>query len=61
MNDKTFIVNTHLGEVLQYNDSVLGFDLDSMNLSDLDELSNINFNFPPVVLVRKTFPKFRKR
>lgn len=38
VNDKTFIVNTHLGETLNYNDTVLGFDLDMINLNELEEL-----------------------
>lgn len=37
VNDKTFIVNTHLGEILNFNDTVLGYDLDAMNLADLEE------------------------
>lgn len=32
VNDTTFIVNTHLGDILNYNDTVLGYDLESMNL-----------------------------
>jgi hypothetical protein len=32
-NDETFIINTHLGEFLNYNDTVLGYDLESMNLT----------------------------
>jgi nonsense-mediated mRNA decay protein 3 len=39
-NDKTFIVNTHLGETLNYNDTVLGFDLDAINLMQLDDLDH---------------------
>lgn len=35
-NDQTFIVNTHLGEQLNYNDTVLGYDLDAINLMQLD-------------------------
>lgn len=38
VNDKTFIVNTHLGETLNYNDTVLGFDLDMININELEEL-----------------------
>jgi nonsense-mediated mRNA decay protein 3 len=37
-NDKTFIVNTHLGEILNYNDTVLAFDMDAMNMTDLEIL-----------------------
>ena len=60
-NDKTFIVNTHLGEILNYNDTVLGFDLDAINLNELEEMDNNMENVPPVVLVKKTYPRFRKR
>lgn len=27
VNDKTFVVNTHLGEILNFNDTVLAYDL----------------------------------
>lgn len=61
-NDKTFIVNTHLGETLNYNDTVLGFDLDASNLMQLDDLDNDKLvNVPPIILVKKTYPRFRKR
>jgi hypothetical protein len=59
-NDKTFIVNTHLGETLNYNDTVLGFDLDAINLMQLDDLDH-EIQVPPVVLVKKTYPRFRKK
>jgi len=39
-NDKTFVVNTHLGEILNYNDTVLGYDLDAINVNELDDLEN---------------------
>lgn len=58
-NDRTFIVNTHLGETLNYNDTVLGFDLDMINLNELEELE-LKHTLPPVVIVKKTFPRFRK-
>ena len=41
-NDKTFIVNTHLGEHLNYNDTVLGYDLEAMNMMALEEMENKN-------------------
>jgi len=60
-NDRTFIINTHLGETLNYNDTVLGFDLDMINLHELEELNlQKKYNIPPVVLVKKTYPRFRK-
>ena len=27
INDRTFIVNTHLGEVINFNDTIMGYDL----------------------------------
>lgn len=61
-NDKTFIINTHLGETLNYNDHVLGYDLDAINLMQIDELDNDKMAMvPPIVLVKKTYPRFRKR
>lgn len=59
-NDKTFIVNTHLGEILNFNDTVLGYDLDAMNLADLEDYQHTNRTIPDIVLVKKTFPKLRK-
>lgn len=61
MNDKTFLVNTHLGETLNFNDTVLGYDLDMMNITELEDNSNFKREIPSVVLVKKTFPKYRKK
>jgi nonsense-mediated mRNA decay protein 3 len=70
VNDQTFVVNTHLGAVLNFNDTVLGFDLDAININELEELQNSAANggkkitakmIPDVVLVRKTYPKYRKK
>lgn len=61
-NDRTFIVNTHLGEQLNYNDTVLGFDLDAINLMQIEDMEfNQQLQVPPIVLVKKTYPKYRKR
>jgi nonsense-mediated mRNA decay protein 3 len=61
-SDKTLIVQTHLGESLNFNDTVLGYDLDAINLMKLDEMENDKeIIVPPVVLVKKTYPRFRKR
>jgi nonsense-mediated mRNA decay protein 3 len=59
-NDKTFIVNSHLGEILNYNDTVLGYDLDAMNLADLEDYQHGSKTMPDVVLVKKTYPRLRK-
>lgn len=61
MNDHTFIVNTHLGEILNFNDTVLAYDLEQANKSDIDEFVSGNQSLPEIVIVRKTFPKLRKR
>jgi hypothetical protein len=31
-NDRTYLVNTHLGEILNFNDTVLGYDLTEINI-----------------------------
>jgi len=54
-------VNTHLGEILNFNDTVLGYDLEHAALSGLDKYHQSNRYVPEIVLVKKTFPKFRKR
>ena len=59
-NDKTFIVNTHLGEFINFNDTVLGYDLNQITLSELEEFDNKTQQLPDVVIVRKCFPKVRK-
>ena len=63
VNDRTFIVNTHLGEILNFNDTVLGFDLEHANYAEIDEFKkNDNTNqLPDIILVKKTFPKYRKK
>ena len=60
-NDTTLIVNTHLGELLNYNDTVLGYDMENMNMMELEEMENNGVRIPLVVVVKKTYPKFRKR
>ena len=61
VNDKTFIVNTHLGSILNFNDTVLAYDLTQNNLGDLEEFQSKDTQLPDVIIVKKTYPKFRKR
>jgi nonsense-mediated mRNA decay protein 3 len=61
VNDKTFIVNTHLGNVLNFNDTVLAYELGQNMLSDIDEFAVTDQQLPDVVIVKKTYPKFRNR
>ena len=60
VNDRTFIVNTHLGEVLNFNDTVLAYDLIENNLADLEEFQQKHIFNQDIIIVKKTFPKFRK-
>jgi nonsense-mediated mRNA decay protein 3 len=54
-------VNTHLGEFVNYNDTLVGYDLNSVTLSDLEDYENIRAKniLPDCVMVRKCFPKVR--
>lgn len=54
-------MNTHLGEILNFNDTVLGYDMEQANISDIDGYKQLDLNLPDVILVKKTFPKLRKR
>ena len=38
--DKTFIVNTHLGDIINFNDTVLCYDLNQMTLQALEDYVN---------------------
>ena len=40
VTDRTFIVNTHLGEFVNFYDTVLGYDLDQLNMQELDDYEN---------------------
>jgi nonsense-mediated mRNA decay protein 3 len=62
-NEKTFTVHSHLGDIINYNDTVLGYDLEAITLSELDDFFNEKHrrsNIPEIVIVKKTYPKTRK-
>lgn len=65
VNDRTFIVNTHLGEHINIMDTVLGYDLDQMTFQELDDYENdakkSKHQLPDIVIVKKTFPRVDKR
>ncbi|CAI2387566.1 unnamed protein product [Moneuplotes crassus] len=63
VNDQTYFSYTHLGEMLTYDDTVLGYDLESANFSDeqRDLLENKKKQTPDVVLIRKGYPKTRAK
>jgi hypothetical protein len=46
---------------LNFGDTVLGYDMELANISDLDDYKNHDIYLPDVILVKKTFPKLRKR
>lgn len=58
---ETFMVNSHLGEIINYNDTILAYDLKHMNMVELEEYEDLGKTLPDVVVVRKTYPKIRKR
>lgn len=60
INETTFWVNTHLGELITYNDCVLGYDLEQINNNTLDQIKQVHPQLPDVILIRKYFPKYRK-
>ena len=55
LNDETFNCTTHLGNLLQVGDVVLGYDLNSTVLSSEieDNAFNSSFVMPDIILVRK--------
>lgn len=65
VNDRSFIVNTHLGEHINYNDTVWGYDINQMTFTELDEYENDpkrnKHQLPDVVIVKKAYPKVSKR
>ena len=72
VNDITFTVKTHLGNILKEGDTVLGYDLTVANWNDDDAASLAvclvkkeesivqNKVLPDCVLIRKSYPLFRK-
>jgi nonsense-mediated mRNA decay protein 3 len=58
-NDNVFTVLTHLGRVLQAGDVVLGYDLQH-TLVDDSKLTELSYDYPDVVLIRKSYPDDKK-
>ena len=63
--DRTFIVNTHLGNVINFNDTVYGYDLAQIQMQELDDYENDSrknkHQLPDVVIVKKAYPRANKR
>ncbi len=60
VNDNRFTVLSHLGFVLKPGDSVLGYDSENAVFND-DDAKGYDHDLPPVVLIRKHFPKWRSK
>lgn len=60
-NDTLFYTSTHLGNILKPGDLALGYDLSTANFNDIDVQSIKKFNFPDVILVKKSYPKDGKK
>jgi len=64
--DRTFIVNTHLGNVINFNDTVLGYDLAQLQMQELEDYENDakrskRNSLPDIVILRKCWPKTNKK
>ncbi|KAK8801163.1 hypothetical protein WA158_001933 [Blastocystis sp. Blastoise] len=60
INDIQFTVKTHLGYILKAGDTVLGYDLTVAIYNDDDAKSLESKDIPYCVLVRKSYPLYRK-
>ena len=60
-NEQTYFVNCHLGEILEYNDTVLAYDLEHVTSVELEQYREENDRVPEIVIVKKTYPKYRKQ
>ena len=62
VNNRTFIVHTHLGEFLNFNDTILCYDLNQMTIQELEDYDNSHkYALPDVVIVKKSYPRIRRR
>jgi hypothetical protein len=55
-NDQSYHVITHLGNILQAGDLVLGYDL-AHSVRNVELFENLPYAYPDVILVRKTYPQ----
>ncbi|KAJ3235055.1 hypothetical protein HDU81_000873 [Chytriomyces hyalinus] len=60
---QTYLVRTHLGNILRPGDHVLGYDLRNANFNDenWDKFITKKNAVPDIVLVRKSYPNARKK
>ena len=60
-NDTKFVIHSYLGKILRVGDTVLGYDLTSAVFNDSDAAPMKGKTMPSIVLVKKTYPLYRKR
>ena len=62
VNCQSYSVVCHLGSILNYNDTVLAYDLEQINCQEIDDFRLKHPNqVPEVIIVKKVFPKYRKK
>eukprot|EP00744_Colponema_vietnamica_P008788 GILI01012531.1.p1 GENE.GILI01012531.1~~GILI01012531.1.p1 ORF type:complete len:509 (-),score=136.37 GILI01012531.1:78-1604(-) len=61
VNDNMYRVTTHLGNILKPGDLVLGYDLTTLNINQLDLDCVRDFELPDIVLIRKEYPSRKNR
>jgi nonsense-mediated mRNA decay protein 3 len=59
--DSNIMVKTHLGNLLNPGDSVMGYDVTNANFNDVSSYSYKESELPKVVLVKKFYDKKRNR
>lgn len=64
-NDRSYCISCHLGDRINYNDTVLAYDLEQTNCVELDYMKERKGSFssqmPEIVVVKKCYPKNRKK
>ena len=60
-NSRQYFTGCHLGHILNPGDTVLGYDIASMNLNSSDLYGFKEDNLPEVIIVKKIFPNYRRK
>jgi len=61
VNDITFSVRSHMGNLLKAGDSVMGYDLSSASFNDADLNGFPADKLPEIILVKKCYPRRRSK
>ena len=54
MNDQSYTIFTHLGNILHTGDSVLGYDLTQSVIED-EFIETLSYDKPDAILIRKSY------